>query len=71
MVSDGTLTVTETFNVTVAASNDSPTVTTPNAQSISEDANTGAIAFTVGDVETAAGSLTVTGTSEYDFSPQC
>ena len=62
-VSDGALTVTETFNITVAASNDSPTVTTPNAQSINEDANTGAISFTVGDVETAAGSLTVTGTS--------
>ena len=32
-------------------------------QIINEDANTGALAFTVGDVETAVASLTVSGTS--------
>jgi hypothetical protein len=44
-------------------SNTSPAISAVTDQSISEDGNTGAIAFTVGDNETAAGSLTVTATS--------
>ena len=43
--------------------NNAPTISAVADQSLNEDNPTGAIAFTVGDVETAAGSLTVTGTS--------
>jgi hypothetical protein len=63
-VSDGTNTTQETFTVTVNAVNDAPTVTQIGNQTIDEDTSTGPLAFTVGDVETAAGSLTVTGSSD-------
>jgi hypothetical protein len=63
-VTDGnSLTDTDTFDVTVSAVNDTPTVSNVANQSINEDANTGALAVTVGDVETAAGSLTMSGSS--------
>src|SRR6185369_10474385 len=39
--------------------NTAPTISDITDRGINEDANTGAIAFTVGDAETAAGSLTV------------
>ena len=42
--------------------NDAPTIANVANQTINEDAATGAAGFTVGDVETAAGSLTLTGT---------
>jgi hypothetical protein len=59
----GGLTDNDTFLLTVNAVNDLPTISDVANQTINEDANTGALAFTVGDVETAAASLTVTGSS--------
>lgn len=43
--------------------NDTPTISNITNKTINEDSNTGNIAFTVSDEETAAGSLTVTATS--------
>jgi hypothetical protein len=43
--------------------NDLPTISEIADQTIDEDANTGALAFTIGDVETAVNDLTVTGAS--------
>lgn len=54
-------TVTETFDVTVNSVNDAPTVSAVGDQSIDEGTDTGAIAFTVGDVE--GDTVTVTGAS--------
>ena len=62
-VSDGTDTVTDTFVVTVTAQNDPPTISDVADQAVAEDTATAALAVTVGDVETAAASLTVTATS--------
>lgn len=62
-VSDGTASASDTFLLTVDPVNDAPTMTDITDQAINEDANTGARAFTIGDVETAAASLTVSGTS--------
>ncbi len=62
-VSDGTASAFDEFVLTVTAVNDAPTISNIISQTFSEDTSTGAIAFTVGDVETAAGSLTLTGTS--------
>ena len=59
----GGLTATRSFVLTVTAVNDAPTISTISVQTTVEDTATSAIAFTVGDVETAAGSLTVTATS--------
>jgi len=52
---------TNTFNVTFTAANDAPTITTITDKTTSEDIPTDAIPFTVGDVETAAANLVVTG----------
>ncbi|MCW1925012.1 tandem-95 repeat protein [Luteolibacter arcticus] len=49
-----------TVVVTVTAVNDAPTISLVADQSINEDTATSAIALTIGDVETAAASLTVT-----------
>ncbi len=65
-VSDGTLTATDTFKVTVnpvAAVNTAPAISRPADQTIAQDTATGAITFTVGDVESSAGNLTVAGSS--------
>lgn len=62
-VSDGALTATDTFTLTVGAVNDAPTITTVSAPTINEDNATAALAYTIGDAETAAGSLTVSGLS--------
>ncbi|MEQ9407984.1 MAG: cadherin domain-containing protein [Fuerstiella sp.] len=62
-VDDGTTTSNETFAVTVTAANDAPSITAIADQTIAEDTTTGAIAFSVSDAETAAGSLTVTASS--------
>ena len=62
-VSDGALTASDTFVLTVNAVNTAPTISNIADQTIPQDTATGAISFTVGDAETAAGSLTVTGTS--------
>ena len=59
-VSDGTATATRTFKVTVAPVNDAPTISAIADQNINEDAATGAIAFTIGDIETSADALTLT-----------
>ena len=62
-VSDGTATTAGTFNVVVSSVNDAPTISAIPAQSTDEDVATGQISFTVGDAETAPGSLVVTGSS--------
>lgn len=63
-VTDGLgATATETFVVTFSSQNDAPTISDVGDQTISQNSNTGAIGFTVGDEETAAESLTVTATS--------
>ena len=59
---DGGTTV-DSFVLTVNSGNDNPTVSDIANQSTNEDTATGAAAFTVGDVETAAASLTLSGTS--------
>ncbi len=48
---------------TSSTGNTAPAISTIASQTIGEDTSTGALAFTVGDAETAAGSLTVTATS--------
>jgi hypothetical protein len=62
-VSDGSLTAVDTFQVTVTAANDSPTISTVANQTTGVGVAVGPLAFTVGDVETAAGSLTLSGGS--------
>jgi Ca2+-binding RTX toxin-like protein len=62
-VSDGGATTTTTFAVTVNSVNDLPTIGQIANQTIAEDGSTGAIAFTVDDLETAAGNLTLTASS--------
>ncbi|HIK91834.1 MAG TPA: tandem-95 repeat protein [Planctomycetes bacterium] len=52
-----------TVSLTITPVNDAPTITTIVDQTLLEDTVTGAIAFTIGDAETAAGTLTVTATS--------
>ncbi len=58
-VSDGLLTDTDTFVLTVNAVNDAPAIGAVADLAIDEDAGTGAIPFTIGDVETDAGSLSL------------
>ena len=55
-VSDGTLTSSDTFVVSV---NSAPTISNISDQSINVDSSTGAIPFTIGDAQTAASLLTV------------
>jgi len=62
-VSDGSLSATETFRLTVTAVNDPPTISDVGPQSTSESTPTPPVPFTVGDVETTAGSLVVTAAS--------
>ena len=62
-VSDGAKTASDTFLLTVNAVNDAPSISDVAAQTTSEDTATAALAFTIGDVETVATSLTVSGTS--------
>jgi len=61
-VSDGTATATRIFKVTVSPVNDAPTISAIADQTINEDAATGALAFTIGDIETP-GTLQVTRSS--------
>src|SRR5207302_1813078 len=49
--------------ITVNAVNDLPTITDIINQTVDEDTPTAALAFTIGDVETAATALTVSATS--------
>jgi formylglycine-generating enzyme required for sulfatase activity len=64
-VSEGSLSASDTFVVAVnsAPANTAPTISDIAAQTINEGSNTGATAFTVGDAQTAAGSLTISGSS--------
>jgi formylglycine-generating enzyme required for sulfatase activity len=51
------------FKVIADDGNTAPTISDIAAQTITEGNNTGAIAFTIGDAQTAAGSLSVSGSS--------
>ena len=62
-VSDGQATATDTFVVTVTAVNDLPTISSVANQATSIGVAVGPLAVTVGDIETAAASLTLTGSS--------
>jgi hypothetical protein len=62
-VSDGVASTPTSFGLTVTASNTAPTISPIANRTTNEDTSTGAIAFTVGDGQTAAGSLTVSGSS--------
>ena len=59
---DGVM-VSSEFTLTVQAVNDPPTISQLPARSTNEDTGFGPLGFVVGDVETAAGSLTVTRSS--------
>jgi formylglycine-generating enzyme required for sulfatase activity len=61
-VSDGSLSASDTFVLKVNA-NTAPTISDIAAQTINQGSNTGALAFTVGDVQTAASSLELSGSS--------
>ena len=56
-------TASDTFVLTVTAVNDVPTISDVIDQATNEDTATAALGFTVGDVETPAASLTLSGTS--------
>jgi formylglycine-generating enzyme required for sulfatase activity len=64
-VSDGSLSTSDTFVLTVnsAPANTAPTISDIATQTINEGGNTGALAFTIGDAQTAVGSLSVSGSS--------
>lgn len=62
-VNDGVLSVSDTFILTVNPVNDAPTISNLGNTSTLVNTPTGAIGFTVGDIESAAGSLSVSGTS--------
>jgi hypothetical protein len=58
--SDGLLTTSQSFVLTVNPVNDAPTISAIANRSINEDSSTGAIAFTIGDVESSLDALQVT-----------
>jgi glucose/arabinose dehydrogenase len=62
-VSDGQLSTSTSFQLTVTAVNDAPTITSIPNRTTSVGTAVGPLSFTVGDIETAAGSLTVSGSS--------
>jgi hypothetical protein len=62
-VSDGDRTSSISFTLTVTAVNTPPTIDSLADQTIDENGTTGPLAFTIGDRETAADSLTLTATS--------
>src|SRR5205809_2086844 len=63
-VSDGSLTASDSFVLTVnATANTAPTISNIADLSTSQNTATAPIAFTVGDSQTAAGSLTLSGAS--------
>jgi len=53
----------DTGTITVTAENDAPTITSISDQTIKEDATTGALAFSINDVDNALSSLTIKATS--------
>jgi subtilisin-like proprotein convertase family protein len=62
-VSDGTNSASDSFLLTVNAVNTPPTISDIADRGIVQNTSTGAIPFTVGDAETAPGSLTLSGSS--------
>ena len=66
-VSDGSMTATDTFSVTVSVQNTAPTIGDIANRSVNASVTTGAIDFTVGDAQTNAGSLLVTANSSNLF----
>jgi len=62
-VNDGATGASTSFQLTVTAVNTPPTISTIADQVINENSTSGAITFTVGDVETPAGSLALTANS--------
>src|SRR5437667_4214552 len=63
-VSDGSLTASDSFVLTVSATaNTAPTISSIADQTTTQNTATTPIAFTVGDAQTAAGSLVVSGAS--------
>ncbi len=62
-VSDGQLSASTSFVLTVSPLNDPPTISSIANQTIAAGKTTGPISFTVGDVETALSSLTLSGNS--------
>lgn len=62
-VNDGMTTVSDTFIVTVLAINDPPTISAFNTVTINEDTSTAPLLFTVSDIDTALGSLTLSGSA--------
>jgi hypothetical protein len=62
-VSDGIAETSRTVDVAIGAVNDEPIISDVGAQAVAEDGTTAAIPFTIGDLETAASALTVTGAS--------
>src|SRR5205823_3033154 len=63
-VSDGSLTASDSFVLTVnATANTAPTISSIADRSTSQNIPTAPIAFTVGDAQTAAGSLILSSTS--------
>jgi hypothetical protein len=68
---DGITTTTQSFNVTVTAVNDAPTLSKIPDQVIPEGASMPAIPFSAGDVETPAASLIITAmSSDSDLLPK-
>jgi len=63
-VSDGALSASDSFVLTVNAVNTPPTITGIGNQTINEDNSTGPLGFTIGDGETAAGSLSLSKASD-------
>lgn len=62
-VSDGEAEVTDTFDVTINPVNDSPNIGFIANQTIYEDASIGPISFSIGDIDSDIGSLTVEASS--------
>jgi regulation of enolase protein 1 (concanavalin A-like superfamily) len=62
-VSDGSLSASKSFLLTVSSVNDAPTISNIANQTTAVSTSTALIPFTVGDIETAAGSLVVKGAS--------
>ncbi len=62
-ISDGASSATEAFDVTIIPVNDPPTISDISNQTTPEDTPTSPIAFSVSDLETAAGSFVVTASS--------
>ncbi len=62
-VDDGSSTSSTAFVLTVTGVNDGPTISDIADRTIDEDNSTGAVLFTIGDIDNAAGTLTMSGTS--------